>query len=427
MRPIPSYVGSLFPGAYQAAAIPAVKSIIEDYGDNQQLHTAVDSARQSARLVISSWGMMKITEMWNDIAQRGPEDPSFAVETAIQDEPAPETSTAIVPLSPYHKAMEDAVAAVKQKLPAIEKMIADKRRETFGLYPLGAKIHVLHTVDEEMLKRLEKILSYERGCFGLQHSNHTLVLPPMPSSAEMEWVVGFLDFHRVLDKVYPEIQICLPGRLKPESCAYLGATVLLATKEGTKYKEDSFATKDDSYTGFRIMVYDKGGRRLPFPFEPETLGRTDMLGRRDLKDFDIYQLVGTVLVQDEARQKSPAAAPFAHLAGEYRARFREILGRYGIASVLDASWILVPGEKFDAKDGISHYRDAICPCVNAWFNDYAAYKQGKRASGAVYETRRLVDWLRDQVNIVQGKMLAGSGYDRQKELLFRMGGRSYVL
>ena len=296
-------------------------------------------------------------------------------------------------------------------IPRAKNFFKSARDESFGLLPVGGKIHVLHKIDAMRLEFVKQRLGLDSTGFRLLHADTSLLLPPMPSAAELKLVVTVLNAEGVIDTEHPELQVCIPGRLPPDLCAILGASILLATEIGVKYDPNSFSTNAE-VTGLRIMAYDAGGPREAFPFSTPIGGRTDMLGRRALSDIDNYQLLGTVLI------RSKDFGPYGDLAKSYIAEFKQILAKYGLSEVLKTSWVAKNEAKGDFLASQRHYYDAVLPCTNAWFTWFEANKDAEQQSGIVSDVRNLLDSLGERVNMQRKALINDPRFSDQKRSLF---------
>jgi hypothetical protein len=302
-------------------------------------------------------------------------------------------------------------SGIEEKVSNFRNSVLEARRESFGLLPIGGKIHVLHPIDPDKFYYLrDRVLGLTSTQFMLQHANKSMILPPAPSWGEYAVLINFLVKENIIDWDHPELHLACPGRICPKDSAVLGSSLLLATEVGVRYSVESFSTTSNFDTGFRIMLYDKGGERSQFPFDTILPGRTDMLGRACYSDMRLYQLLHTVLVHMKT------GGPFSELGAEYCIRYREILNAHGLSSVLDASWIHEGGYT-DENAGILHYEEAIKPCTDAWFScDEESEKKGE-VTGVIRDVRALFDWLQSEISKIQEKMLSGKNYSHEKELL----------
>lgn len=290
----------------------------------------------------------------------------------------------------------------------LKEAILQSRRACFGFIPVGAKCHVLSEIDPELVDFIRKVTRLSTNQFHLQHANTTLVLPPLASWQEMKYLVNFLRYAGVLQHDLPELQACIEGRIHPQLCAVLGASVMLSTTEMPDLQVESFKTSHDSQVAFRMMTYDAGGRRSPFPFssiDPDSRDRTDILCRVDVDDFEVYQMLGTTL----QRGQEGLGGPFAELAQPYCERFAALLESYGFGDVLLASWVNERDSRNpEASDvGERHFREAVEPCKIAW-----------RETDICKDVRALLDWLRGEIRSRQKEMLLPGNYEDEKRQLF---------
>lgn len=315
------------------------------------------------------------------------------------------------------------------------------RRGDFGKLPVGGKIHVLHEIDEYRLKFLQEHYGFNPSYFRTDYARHSLILPPMPSAMEIQLVANFLNAEQIINSEHPEIQMCLAGRLPrgelvPEGridlndCAVVGSSILLATDVGVRYKNnvDSLKTTHDDETGFRVVIYDSGGVRHKFPFDTSLPGRTDMQGRRTLTDFDLFQLLGSVLVYSHEDPTAPGAtlraeeiASFKEIAISYRRALRHALGDE-LSGVLDEQWVHTGGSFFRndpelRAGGNRHFERAIQPLTDAWFACNAEAKRSGTMGGVVSRIETLFKNLANDVRSVQDEMLRNPYYQKQRDLI----------
>jgi len=292
--------------------------------------------------------------------------------------------------------------------------VSNFREESFGLLPVGGKIHVMHQIDSTRLSYFREQFGFKSTAFHLIHADSSLILPAMPSAEELKLIIGLLDKEQVVDWDHPELQISISGRLPNVDCAFLGAAILLSTEEGVEYRRDAFDTNQDQATGFRIMIYDAGGPRSEYPFCPSLAGRTDIQGRRHLNDISRYQLLGSVLVN------GITDGPFSHLAAPFKQRFEEILLSYQLDSVLRQSWVMGQSEMAQRRAGLEHYLKAVKPCTEAWRACNRNYRKTGQIQGVVADVQKLFDWLQKEVRLVQGELLSGSTFEKERKLLLEL-------
>lgn len=275
------------------------------------------------------------------------------------------------------------------------------RQEGIGLLPVGAKVHILHDVDEFRFEIFAKMFGLERSQFWMEGSKKTLILPAAPTAQELALIFQAMRVYRILDPELPELQLTLPGRLQNTDCAVLGTTLLLATTANPTYNEKSFVTSHDQITGRCIFIHDAGGALTPFPFMAglnKDAGRTDVLGRLDPADAAIYQTVGTTLVHGKY------GGPFGKFAEEFKAKNAEILRKYGLEELLEAPWIKDDTTRRHSSDlGAEHFK-ALTACTQAFQECAARFHETGKQEGIIFEMRDLVVWLGEKIKEEQEKL-----------------------
>ena len=298
------------------------------------------------------------------------------------------------------KTVRDLSDRLRAVCPQIRDQLVEVRRDTMGLLPIGGKIHVLHEVDMKKFAAFTSLAGLGSTAFRLLHANTSVNLPAVPSWKELKLIASSLEAFGIIDRELPELQVGVPGRLRAEDAAILGSAVLLATEKGKDYDEKSFCTNQDHSTGRKIMSYDAMGPRVKLPFMTSLNGRTDMLGRRSLEDIELYQLLGTVLIQGQAQ-----SGPFQHLAGRFKEEYLEILKAHGIDSVLRGSWIFDPVVDRLQDDEVNrdHFQ-TVKMCTDAYFACAEDYAETREEKGIIFEVRALFDWLRAEIRQIQELM-----------------------
>jgi hypothetical protein len=287
-------------------------------------------------------------------------------------------------------------------IPALKEQVVEVRRDSFGLLPVGGKVHILHAVDIKKFDAFRDLIGLKHTAFKLDRAETSVILPAVPSAKELKLVVSALEAFGIIDGEFPELQVSLPGRLDPRDAAILGSAILLSTEKGVEYDENAFLTNQNDATGKRIMSYDAAGgyplTRLPFMTDLE--GRTDMLGRRSLEDIELIQLLGTVLIQAKAK-----SGPFAKFAEEFKRKYLEILKKYDLSSVIEGSWIFRPHADVlnDDEANKNHYK-TVKKCTDEYFKCAEEYMENGEERGVIFEMRALFDWLRAEVKDVQNEV-----------------------
>ncbi len=314
-------------------------------------------------------------------------------------------------LSRIDSAENEVLNALRVDYAELREAISQWRKESFGLLPIGGKIHVLHKIDLTRFEFLRDELGLSSTHFRLIHADTSLLLAPMPSWKELGFLTMMLAKEQIIDWDHPEIQMCVGGRIPNNLCAILGSSVLLDTDRGVKYSPKAYQTTHDHETRFNVMVYDAEGPRSSFPFEAVTGGRTDMQGRRSLNDLKTYQLVSTVLYQGYVNQ-----GPFAHLSAPYCVEVHSILGDYGLSFVLQESWI---NSEINYKLGTDYdLKRTVQPLVNAWFDYRDRFSATGNQDGIVKDIRTAIDSLENNVRVIQSEMLVDPKYEAERAALF---------
>jgi hypothetical protein len=171
----------------------------------------------------------------------------------------------------------------------------------------------------------------------------TLLLPP-GQPIEIKLLLRYLKSKGLFNDRDFDMQACIGGRLQAKrheaSIGLLNAIMLLATRATPSYAVDAWSTKiHNKETNAYIMAYGDNIRVRDLPYDLSTPGdRTDMLGRRDLNDLDLYQIVATLIMHYEH------GGYFADIGEQFVHRIVTILQRYELYDALfDAPWVFVPG------------------------------------------------------------------------------------
>lgn len=260
--------------------------------------------------------------------------------------------------------------------PLIEKKVMEARRQSFGLMPIGGKIHTRVNMDETFLALLDECFSFGNSPFMMIHANTSLLLPPVVSAYELRMLIHILERFGVIDNNEPDYQFAVGGRWGAENASVVGASMLLATQEGGTYRPGAFSTTHDVLTGARIMAYDDGVKQDGLPGDlPEAKGRTDILGRQVETDIPLYQILGTLAAHNEYD------GPFAPVMDRYRGRVHEVLGHHGLAEVLRMSaWIQEHSWEGDSSE---QHEKMVNTFGGAWLNAYRASRQKGSLGGTV--------------------------------------------
>ena len=313
-----------------------------------------------------------------------------------------------------------------------ERLIECRRRD-FGYLATGGKIHVIHKADSYRLQFLRSCYGFSRTTFMLDQADEMLILPPTASWSEIALIAEFLNIEGIIDWEFPEIQICIAGRLNLKNCAYLGASIMAGTDANVPYSPRSFDTNSDPLTAFRMIIYDDKGLRDKFPFDVTREGRTDVLGRRTLSDFGLVQRVGSLLsYSEEPLDGSNLTVTTAHLeefhrlAEQYRNSLKTILNDHDLANVLSHLWLnpvyLQQTRSQDSqerrwRDGLRHFNGAIKPMMDAWNQCADEAENTGKMDGVVGAVQTLIEETANSIRPIQEDMLNSREYSRHRELL----------
>jgi hypothetical protein len=269
----------------------------------------------------------------------------------------------------------------------------------------------------------------------LDHANHLVTLPPTASSAEIQLIAEFLNAESIIDWEFPEIQMCMSGRMNIGNCGILGSSIMWLTDANVPYNQDSFDTTHFEQTAFRIMIYDANGYRNEFPFDiARDRGRTDMLGRRTLKDFIPWQILGSVLSYSEEPldDKNTSISrehleEFHRLAEQYKRGYKHILSKYGFSGVLGELWLNPvylekEGHDFlsDKNGGIRHFKKAVKPIMDEWNRCAKIAENTGEMPGIMGAMEGFYDSFENNVRNLQKDMLKSSHYQEHRDLLFNL-------
>lgn len=240
-------------------------------------------------------------------------------------------------------------------MPIIADAIQCERTKMLGLFPVGAKTQTLKSVDPREVRfvlDLAGLGNVRNTPFTLKHSGKSLVQPPLPSAFEAKMLHMMFQLFGVVDEKSPDLQVAIAGRWNNKLASIVGASLILASSTYIDYKDGAWETAGhDALTGARMMVYDYGvlTRRMPYQFEG-IVGRTDISGRKDLKDFDWTQVLGTFATHKQFN------GPLAKFMEVYSYHFTRLLQEHeyegeNLFDVIQQSrWIYSMGEAYDAVE-----------------------------------------------------------------------------
>jgi len=327
-------------------------------------------------------------------------------------------------LWPSRISLDEVVSRLKGARETFLEHLREARIDSFGLLPVGGKVHVTNPIDANILDRFKEAVGLSSTAFTLQHAERSILLPVCSSPFEMKEILAFLSQEGIINDTVPELQVGISRRLPVDDCAYLGAIVLLASPRIFQYSAESFATLNgnwDSHVGKKIITYDddpkrswSGNSNKRIPFTDLGGGRTDMLGRRDLWDVQAFQRVGTVL------NHGAFGGEFAALAGELKTKIRTALRDACIEHVLSKMWVWDRIGSLSPDMGRQHFTDVIEPCLTARNKSDLHYEQTGENIGVYKELNDVITWLTQEMRPIQDLMLVSPKYAEERRVLFFM-------
>jgi hypothetical protein len=279
----------------------------------------------------------------------------------------------------------------------VRKVIHKSRWDSRGLVPVGGKVHVHRPLSPETDTLLQRAFNFPGSTqFRLIDAKGSLCLPPFPSPGEQMLALAALKQMGIFNDNFAELQIALPGQLTPYRCPILGTTILLASHRNPQYDANAFLTTHPT-TGRRFLAYDDRMRPVQLPWMPKANGRTDILGRMDIRDFALAQLVHTVLIQEQQDD-----GPFGKLAHNFRNRHAELLQQEGLEDVLKVSWVRTPGKvDLDEEKAQQEHFSAVQRCVRAYTECAERAARTGEPTGIVFDMRALLSDLQRKVDQIQ--------------------------
>lgn len=265
-----------------------------------------------------------------------------------------------------------------------------------GYYPVGAKVHFPRAVPPPKLHTLNELFGFSRSVFTMLHANTSMLIPPRRSATEVVALLEELKRRGVIDE-HSEIQTCIPGRLNNQYAALLGSSMLLSSFRCVTYDRSSFETSHDEQTASMIMAYDAGVLDRSVAALPDELtGRTDMLGRKDIRDVCLYQVLGSLISQ------AAYGGPFCDTGKDFIREYVALLERNRMLDILDAQWI--HDDKSGAQpDREAHYL-AVKRCTDTWLADNARYQATGRQEGLSFDVLRLLTSSINKAKITQERL-----------------------
>ncbi len=283
-------------------------------------------------------------------------------------------------------------APMEQVAKDIAEAIEQAEKPYSGYYPVGAKVHFRNAVPKEKLHSLQKIYGFSDSPFKMLHADTSMLIPPRKSATEIVAILEELKRRGIIDE-HTEIQTCVPGRLNNQYAAMLGSSMLLSSFLCVTYDRSSFQTTHEQ-TASMIMAYDGGVLDRSIADLPEDLtGRIDMLGRKDVRDVFLYQILGSLLSQ------ATYGGPFRDVGREFIQEYIALLERDRMLDVLDAQW--VNDENSAEEPDIEGHYLAVKRCTDTWLGDDARYRATGRPEGLSFDVLRLLTKSISEAKIIQ--------------------------
>lgn len=286
--------------------------------------------------------------------------------------------------------------SVRQATTDIAESVEKAERPFRGYYPVGAKVHFREAVSGEKLQSLFNTFRFSPSLFKMLHADTSMLIPPRKSATEVVAILEELKRRGIMDE-YSEIQTCIPGRLNNQYAAILGSSMLLSSFLCVTYDRPSFQTTHNEQTASMIMAYDGGTLDRTVADLPEELaGRTDMLGRKDVRDVYLYQMLGSLISQ------AAYGGPIKDVGRQFIQEYVALLERDRMLNILGAQWIN-DGNGVVEPDTEGHYL-AVKRCTDIWLGDHARYQAGGSLEGLSFDVLRLLTKCLEEVKMVQVKL-----------------------
>lgn len=342
---------------------------------------------------------------------------SFVAQTMINKvrQACPENPTLNQLGTLFQQSLANAIS--DESLNYFREVVREFRLSAAALSPIGCKLHLHSEMDQKKLDALSRLIPFQCNGFKLDNAARCLTLPAMPSARELIEVARLLAEFGIIKPHFPEYQFCMQGRLPPEQCAILGATMILSAIDNPEYTPEMFATNRDNQTGKRMVIYDAGGELAVFAGgaaggASQGHGRTDVIGIIDISRAPTFQLVGSIL------SHGIYGGPLADLSRPFQADLRELLRKHGLEDVLAASW--VHGSHTQTEDASEHFFQGILPCLNAWKRGVPTLESDQQSGepNIIAEMRDLVDRYNEKATLVRGTLLGDPAFVEARRDLF---------
>ncbi len=317
------------------------------------------------------------------------------IEASIRD-----GSLAKLDISAETVGVELLIAKIAEPMRQAAKDIAESvekaERPFKGYYPVGAKVHFREAVSGEKLQSLFDTFRFSTSQFRMLHADTSMLIPPRKSATEIVAILEELKRRGIIGE-HSEIQTCIPGRLNNQYAAILGSSMLLSSFLCVTYDRSSFQTTHNEQTASMIMAYDGGTLDRSVADLPEALtGRTDMLGRKDVRDVYLYQILGSLISQ------AAYGGPLKDVGRKFIQEYLELLERDGMLEILGAQWINDEHSVVE-PDTEGHYL-AVKRCTDIWLGDNARYQATGSPEGLSFDVLRLLTKSLEEVKMTQVKL-----------------------
>jgi hypothetical protein len=275
----------------------------------------------------------------------------------------------------------------------IKEEVEEAEKQYRGYYPVGAKVHFNEAVPEEKLQRLFEALGFKQSLFRMIHADTCMLIPPRKSGLEVVAMLNELKRRGIINE-RSDIQSCIPGRLNNQFAGILGSSMLLSSYQCLTYDRSAFETSHNHQTASMIMAYDAGILDRSIAELPEDItGRIDMLGRKDMRDVVLYQILGSFISQ------ATYGGPFQKIGREFVEEYVLLLKQAGMLDILEAQWIN------DAESGVKpdiegHYQ-VVKRCTDTWLADNEHFQKTGRQEGLSFNVLRLLTKKLQESRIIQ--------------------------
>lgn len=228
-------------------------------------------------------------------------------------------------------------------------------RTVHGRLPIGLKIHVLHTTQQDWQQARHSVQALRsqlsRVPFRAGPAEEAFVMEPVgnvESAVERVQALEEQTGLSIMDNPQRfQLQVCSQGRLTGMRPALLGTAFYLASDRIREPDSRMLGTSHEDMTGKRLILYDAGEQATCFPWlgvdsdgKPcvkmsgvVAKGRTDVLWCNSQLDIANVNLVATLLAHDEF------GGYWQYLGRYFVEGLQKLLAAYQLESVLAVPWI----------------------------------------------------------------------------------------